>query len=130
MKKEALSRLFFVEIRNIWNRAINRLVNQAKDDSYRGKYEGGRHKFSDTDIRHIITEHGDFLREGLRAQLPMRKEDIARHLSAIKDNKEPSNIKPTRTAQGGIFVAVASIMTTEAVKYVPEKQNAVTVTIR
>ena len=82
------------------NKAINKLVNQTRDNSYRGKYEGGKHKFSDTAIRHIMSEHGDFLREGLRAQLPMRAADIARHLSAIKDNKAPSSIKPTRTAQG------------------------------
>ena len=82
------------------NKAINRLVNQAGDESYRGKYEGGKHRFSDTAIRHIMSEHGDFLREGLRAQLPMRKEDIARHLSAIKENKMPSSIKPTRTSRG------------------------------
>ena len=82
------------------NNAINRLVNQTNDDSYRGKYEGGKHRFSDAAIRHILSEHGDFLREGLRAQLPMRKVDIVRHLSAIKDNKTPNNIKPTRTAQG------------------------------
>ena len=82
------------------NKAINRLVNQSNDDSYRGKYEGGKHRFSDDAIRHIIKEHGDFLREGLRAQLPMTPTDIARHLSAIKANKEPSNIKPTKTKQG------------------------------
>ena len=82
------------------NKAINRLVNQTKDNSYRGKFEGGKHRFSDTAIRHIIAEHGDFLREGLRAQLPMTLTDIARHLSAIKDNKNPSSIKATKTKQG------------------------------
>ena len=82
------------------NKAINRLVNQTKDNSYRGKFEGGKHRFSDTAIRHIIAEHGDFLREGLRAQLPMTLTDIARHLSAIKDNKNPSSIKATRTKRG------------------------------
>lgn len=82
------------------NKAINRLVNQTKNDLYRGKFTGGKHRFSGTAIKHIISEHGDFLREGLRAQLPMTPTDIARHLSAIKDNKAPSTMKPTKTAQG------------------------------
>ena len=82
------------------NNAINRLVNQTNDDSYRGKHTGGKHKFSNTMIKHALKEHGDFLREGLRAQLPINEKDIARHLSAIKDNKMPSNIKPTKTKRG------------------------------
>ena len=82
------------------NKAINRLAIQTNDDSYRGKFTGGKHRFSDTAIRHIISVHGDFLIEGLRAQLPMRPEDIARHLSATKSNKKPSSMKATRTGRG------------------------------
>ena len=82
------------------NSAINRLVNQTHDQSYRGKYTGGKHLFSDNAIKHIIREHGDFLREGLRAQLPMTITDIARHLSAIKDNKVPSSTKASKTKEG------------------------------
>ncbi len=82
------------------NSAINRLVNQTNDQSYRGKYTGGKHLFSDNAIKHIIREHGDFLREGLRAQLPMTAMDIARHLSAIKDNKVPSSTKASKTSRG------------------------------
>ena len=82
------------------NKAINRLVNQTNDDSYRGKFTGGRHRFPDNAVRHIINEHGDFLREGLRAQLPMSLEDIARHFSAVKDNKKPTTTKPSRTKRG------------------------------
>ena len=88
------------EITTEQNKAINRLVNQTNNDAYRGKYEGGKHKFSDTAIRHIIKEHGDFLREGLRAQLPMSLTDIARHLSAVKENKKPRDVKPTKTKEG------------------------------
>ncbi len=82
------------------NKAINRLVNQTKNDLYRGKFEGGKHKISDDAIRHSLAEHGDFLREGLRAQLPITTKDIARHLSATKSNKMPSSIKATKTNQG------------------------------
>ncbi len=82
------------------NNAINKLVNQTGNDLYRGKYTGGNHRFSDTMVKHALKEHGDFLREGLRAQLPITENDIARHLSAIKDNKRPSNIAPTRTKRG------------------------------
>lgn len=82
------------------NSAINRLVNQTHDQSYRGKYTGGKHLFSDNAIKHIIREHGDFLREGLRAQLPMTATDIARHLSAVKANKVPSSTKASRTKEG------------------------------
>ena len=79
---------------------IHRLGTPKNDIAYRGKFEGGNHLFSDIAIRHIISEHGDFLREALRAQLPMTPKDIARHLSAIKSDKEPSNIIPTRTGRG------------------------------
>lgn len=82
------------------NNAINRLVNQTKNDLYRGKFTGGKHLFSDNTIKHIVREHGDFLREGLRAQLPMTAEDIARHLSAVKDNKVPSSTKVSKTNRG------------------------------
>lgn len=82
------------------NKAINGLVNQTHDDSYRGKFTGGKHIFSGNAIKHIISEHGDFLREGLRAQLPMNIDDVARHMSAIKDNKKPSTIKAARTKRG------------------------------
>lgn len=82
------------------NKAINRLVNQTSNDLYRGKYTGGKHKFSNDAIRHIVSEHGDFLREGLRAQLPMKAKDIARHLSALKSNKKPSTMMASRTKQG------------------------------
>ncbi|MBQ5320553.1 MAG: hypothetical protein J6K88_00595 [Oscillospiraceae bacterium] len=89
------------------NKAINRLVNQTNDDSYRGKYAGGKHKFSNAMIKHALKEHGDFLREGLRAQLPINEKDIARHLSAIKDNKMPSNIKPTKTKRGNSSIVTS-----------------------
>jgi hypothetical protein len=82
------------------NSAINRLVNQTNNDLYRGKFTGGKHRFLDNFVRHIIKEHGDFLREGLRAQLPMSPVDIARHLSAVKDNKKPSKTIPTKTKEG------------------------------
>ena len=82
------------------NKAINRLVNQTNDDAYRGKFVGGKHRFSDDAIRHSLSEHGDFLREGLRAQLPINPKDIARHLSATKSNKMPSTIKASKTSQG------------------------------
>ena len=88
------------EITSDQNKAINRLVNQSGDNSFQGKYTGGKHRFSDTAVRHIIAEHGDFLREGLRAQLPMTLTDVSRHLSAIKDNKNPSSIKASRTKRG------------------------------
>ncbi len=82
------------------NKDINRLTNITKNDLYRGKFTGGKHLFSENAIRHIIAEHGDFLREALRAQLPMTADDIARHLSAIKDNKHPSNTLPSKTREG------------------------------
>lgn len=88
------------EITSAQNSAINRLVNQTKNDLYRGKFTGGKHKFSSTIIRHIINEHGDFLREALRAQLPMSVTDIARHLSAIKANKTPTSTKASKTKEG------------------------------
>lgn len=82
------------------NSAINKLVNQTNDQSYRGKYTGGKHLFSDYAVKHIIREHGDFLREGLRAQLPMTIKDIARHLSAVKANKVPASTKASKTKEG------------------------------
>ncbi len=82
------------------NKAINRLVNTTRNDAYRGKYTGGKHLLSNDAIRHILAEHGDFLREALRAQLPMTKADIARHLSAVKDGKHPTETKPSNTRQG------------------------------
>ena len=88
------------EITQAQNNAINRLVNTAKNDFFRGKYTGGKHLVSNAAIRHTISEHGDFLREALRAQLPMTPNDIARHLSAVKNNKNPSNIIPSNTKRG------------------------------
>ncbi len=56
--------------------------------------------FSDNAVKHIIKEHGDFLREGLRAQLPMIITDIARHLSTVKANKIPTSTKASKTSRG------------------------------
>ena len=56
--------------------------------------------FSDDAVKHSVSEHGDFLREGLRAQLPMTLDDIARHLSAVKNGKIPSKTLPSRTKRG------------------------------
>lgn len=82
------------------NSAINRLASSTGNDKYRGKFTGGKHTFRDTMVRHALSEHGDFLREGLRGQLPITENDIARTLSAIKDNKNPSGIKATKTKRG------------------------------
>jgi len=94
------SMLILSDITSDQNKAINRLVNQTNNDLYRGKFTGGKHRFLDTIVRHVIREHGDFLREGLRAQLPMKPVDIARHLSAVKANKEPNKTIPTKTKEG------------------------------
>ena len=91
---------FLSKITSDLNKEINRFIMTAKNDFYRGKYTGGSYLFSDDAIKHTMAEHGDFLREGLRAQLPMTKEDIARHLSAIKDNKIPKDIQPAKTKRG------------------------------
>ncbi len=80
------------------DRIINNLA--TGNDLYKGKYKGGVHKFSNHAIKHVMAEHGDFLREGLRAQLPMTLEDISRHLSALKNDKYPSTVKASRTKQG------------------------------
>ena len=94
------SMLILSDITSDQNKAINRLVNQTNNDLYRGRFTGGKHRFLDTIVRHVIREHGDFLREGLRAQLPMKPVDIARHLSAVKANKEPNKTIPTKTKEG------------------------------
>ncbi len=86
------------------NRAINRLALKTNDDSYRGKYTGGKHQFSDDGIKHSLAEHGDLLREALRAQLPMTPTDIARHLSAVKNNKYPKDVLASRTNRGNASI--------------------------
>lgn len=82
------------------NKGINRLSNRTNNDHYRGKYTNGKHLISDNAIRHMMAEHGDFLRESLRAQLPLKENDIARTLSAIKDNRVPKSLDHSRTRRG------------------------------
>lgn len=82
------------------NKGINRLSNRTNNDHYRGKYTNGKHLVSDAAIRHMMAEHSDFLRESLRAQLPLKETDIARTLSAIKDNRVPKSLDHSRTKRG------------------------------
>ena len=86
------------------NKAINRLVSETNNDLYRGKYTGGKHLLSDNAIKHTLAEHGDFLREALRAQLPMTPIDVARHLSAVKDDKIPKDVRPSKTKRGNASI--------------------------
>lgn len=87
-------------ISNAENSRINKLSNIARNDDYRGKFTGGNHRFSDNAIRHMLSEHGNFLREALRAQLPITEDDIARTLSAIKDGVLNKKMTPTKTREG------------------------------
>lgn len=86
------------------NKAINRLA--VNNDYYRGKFTGGKHFFTDNFINHALKEHGDFLVEGLRGQLPIANDDVARNLTAIRQNKKPSLTISSKTRTGN-----ASILT-------------------
>lgn len=86
------------------NKAINRLA--VNNDYYRGKFTGGKHFFTDNFINHALKEHGDFLVEGLRGQLPITNDDVARNLTAIRQNKKPSLTISSKTRMGN-----ASILT-------------------
>ena len=91
---------FLCTITPFLSKKINEEGVRAKNDFYKGKYEGGKHIFSDYALKHSMAEHGDFLREALRAQLPMTPTDIARHLSALKDGKYPKDVILSRTEEG------------------------------
>ena len=86
------------------NKAINRLA--VNNDYYRGKFTGGKHFFTDNFINHALKEHGDFLVEGLRGQLPIINDDVARNLTAIRQNKKSSLTISSKTRMGN-----ASILT-------------------
>ncbi len=83
------------------NSAINRMANARNGgDRYRGKFTGGEHIVTNDAIKHMAHEHGNTLREALRAQLPLTEEDIARAFSAIKNGRSRISGQPTRTSQG------------------------------
>ena len=81
------------------NSQINRLAN-LKMPQYSGRYTGGKHTVTSTAIRHSLSEHGDVLREALRASLPITREDIARMLSAVKNDRATVWQGKSQTSRG------------------------------